>query len=390
MKGRLGAAFATGGAALLLLLGSVPAAAGEGEPTVTLSASPSKVTYGETTTLSGAITPAVAGETVSIVDTGDGAVLATAVTGADGAYALAHAPERNVEVRAEWGEAASDPATIRVRPILTAKIAKVLLFGRGVVAGRVRPAHPGAAVTVTLLRNGRRVAERQAVLDAGGRYAARFPIGKPGRYRARVRFAHDDHLPARRRTGVRETPLPALSRGSVGVHVRLLERRLRRLDYRILGVDRRFDHRTGDAVLAFHKVQGMPRTRSVSAATWRRLASPFRPAPRATKPAFHIEIDQARQVLYVVRKGTIDEIVHTSTGRNNWTRDGVFRVHRKIAGYSPGRLYYPSYFDGLRAVHGWPEVPTYPASHGCARVPNWTAVWLHDIMPMGTVVRVYR
>jgi peptidoglycan hydrolase-like protein with peptidoglycan-binding domain len=187
----------------------------------------------------------------------------------------------------------------------------------------------------------------------------------------------------------RKTPLPRLEDGSRSVHVRLLERRLRDLGYRILGIDNRFDFRTGDAVLAFHKVQGMPLRKVVTAATWRALADPIRPKPRSRGEGFHVEIDQTRQVLYTVEDGEITNIIHTSTGREGATRDGVFTVHRKIAGYSPNRLWYPSYFDGLRAVHGWPEVPTYPASHGCSRVPNWTAIWLHDLMPVGTEVRIY-
>ncbi|HZB03931.1 MAG TPA: L,D-transpeptidase, partial [Actinomycetota bacterium] len=144
-----------------------------------------------------------------------------------------------------------------------------------------------------------------------------------------------------------------------------------------------------DAVLAFHKVQGMNRSRSVGRATWRRLSDPRLPSPRSRASNVHVEIDQSKQVLYVVRQGEIDDIVHTSTGAGGATRDGVFHVFRKIAGYSPNRLYYPSYFDGGRAVHGWPQVPTYPASHGCARVPYWAAKYLHALMGLGMEVRVY-
>jgi lipoprotein-anchoring transpeptidase ErfK/SrfK len=134
----------------------------------------------------------------------------------------------------------------------------------------------------------------------------------------------------------------------------------------------------------------MRRRDNVTAKTWKRLQSPIRPDPRAKKRPFHIEIDQTRQVLYVVEDGKIKWIVHTSTGKPSTpTRDGIFYVHRKVAGYSPNRLYYPSYFDGSRAVHGWPEVPTYAASHGCSRVPYWNAIWLFNKMPLGTQVRVY-
>ena len=46
-------------------------------------------------------------------------------------------------------------------------------------------------------------------------------------------------------------------------------------------------------------------------------------------------MDKTKQVLYLVRDGAVTLIVHVSTGRlEGWTREGVFRVFRKIAGYS--------------------------------------------------------
>jgi len=71
------------------------------------------------------------------------------------------------------------------------------------------------------------------------------------------------------------------------------------------------------------------------------------------------------------------------------TRDGSYRVFRKLAGYSPNRLWYPSYFDGLRALHGWTEVPTYAASHGCVRIPYWNAQWVYGLADYGTRVVIY-
>jgi hypothetical protein len=377
-------------ALIVLLLTGVAGSAGATEgsaPTITLEASRRTLPYGQTVTLSGTVTPAPApGTSVQIVPDA-GPAMEAPVAGS--AFSLEYQPERTVVLRAVLEDGQSEPLRIRVRAVVRANLQRVFLFGKALVTGRVLPAHPGERVEV-ILRRGKQVAARRwARQDQDGRFRVRIPVRRPGTYRALARFGDEDHLPGKHLTRPRTTPLPRLSRGAQGIHVRLLERRLLRLGYHLTGIDRSFDHRTGDAVVAFHKVQRMPRTKVVTEATWRRLASPFRPRPRATKPAFHIEIDQTRQVIYVVREGRIAKIVHTSTGRNNYTRDGVFRVHRKIAGYSPGRLYYPSYFDGLRAVHGWPEVPTYPASKGCARVPNWTAVWLHDIMPIGTVVRVY-
>jgi len=77
------------------------------------------------------------------------------------------------------------------------------------------------------------------------------------------------------------------------------------------------------------------------------------------------------------------------TNAGGATRDGYFRIYRKLAGFSPNHLYYPSYFDGLRALHGWTEVPTYNASHGCVRIPYWNAQWVYGLADYGTRVVIY-
>jgi lipoprotein-anchoring transpeptidase ErfK/SrfK len=178
--------------------------------------------------------------------------------------------------------------------------------------------------------------------------------------------------------------------GSRNGYVNLLEKRLIRLGYYLPGHNRVYDVKTADAMRAFNKVNRRARVGSpVDVATWYRLASPTRPRPRYASPGYHIEINQSRQVIYVVSRGRVRRILHTSTGANGATRDGSFSVHRKLAGYSGNRLYYPSYFDGLRAIHGWPQVPTYPASHGCARVPMWAATWIYSKAPIGTRIYVY-
>ena len=172
--------------------------------------------------------------------------------------------------------------------------------------------------------------------------------------------------------------------------VELLEQRLVELDYRLAGAkDGQYDARTGDAVVAFHKVHGMERVFVVREATWRRLARPRSPNPRRAWRDFHFEVDQTRQVLYTVEQGEITNILHISTGAGGATHDGIYRVHRKLAGFSPNHLYYPSYFDGLRALHGWTEVPTYAASHGCVRIPYWNARWVFALASYGTRVVIY-
>jgi lipoprotein-anchoring transpeptidase ErfK/SrfK len=275
---------------------------------------------------------------------------------------------------------------------LTARLSDVSLFDEAVVSGRLDPPHPGMSVQVQLLV-GDRSTGRQSVPLAGdgGSFETRIPIERWGRYRAEVTFQGDvDHAPATTTTEPKDVRAPRpIHQGSHGAFVLALERRLDDLDYHMPKPNQSFDNQTADVVLAFHKVQGMGRSKSVSRATWKRLADPRTPRPRAKRPREHIEVDQSKQVAYVVREGEVDDIFHVSTGAGGATRDGVFHVHRKIAGFSPARLYYPSYFDGQRAVHGWPDVPPSPASHGCVRVPYWVAKWIFGVMHYGMQVRVY-
>jgi lipoprotein-anchoring transpeptidase ErfK/SrfK len=124
-------------------------------------------------------------------------------------------------------------------------------------------------------------------------------------------------------------------------------------------------------------------------ATWRRLADPRPARARHDWKGFHFEVDQTLQVLLTVEDGEVTNVLHVSTGAGGATHDGTYRVYRKLAGFSPNHLYYPSYFDGLRALHGWTEVPTYAASHGCVRIPYWNAQWVYGLATYGTRVVIY-
>lgn len=352
--------------------------------TVTLKASRSPVVHGQMVTLSGRVDPIVAGAEVQILDQ-DGNEVAATTPGQNGSYSVDVSLTRNVELRAYWLGTPSDPEPVKVRPLVKVSLQKVRLFGKAVVRGRVSPG-AGGKLKLVIKRNGS--TWRKWDLPAGGGFEKRIRITKPGSFKARAIYDPDRMKVGKSATTTRRAAIPAdLTTGSKGGAVKRLEWRLRNLGYYIPGVNRSYGTETRDAVIAFNKIQHRVRSGSVEGGTWRALAAPRK--PKARHSGSHIEIDQTQQVVMVVRKGKVKWVLHTSTGAGGASRDGTWTVHRKIAGYSPGRLYYPSYYDGLRAVHGWPDVPTYPASHGCARVPMWSATWIHSKMPMGTTVYVY-
>jgi len=356
---------------------------------VTLSASASTINFGESVRLSGEISPPAGGQAIDIVDV-TGAVLTTTTTGGAGRFSASLSPRANVTLHAVWGSDISPDVSIGVRAVVTVHLGSVRLFDGAAVRGTVAPAVAGVTVAVTLLRDGKPVADRSARVGAAGGFRTTFTIEQPGTYRVRAAFADPDHLRGTAIDGPSSTPLPSLRIGSSGIFVRLLEQRLVDLQYRLVDIDRRFDFRTADAVLAFRKVQRMLRVSTVDASIWRALAHPLRPRPRSSTSGFHIEVDQSRQVLYTVQDGSVTNIMHVATGKASTpTRDGSFSVTSKLAGYSDHQLYYPSFFDGSKAIHGWPDVPTYPASHGCVRVPYWNAKWIYGLAAIGTRVIVY-
>jgi len=193
--------------------------------------------------------------------------------------------------------------------------------------------------------------------------------------------------------------LPAVSTyatqsvGSRGTLVSLLEARLTALHYPCGPVDGVYDYRTKDAVMAFEKVELLKRDGIVGADDWQRIFCAETPTPRLSLGGVRCEVDLTRQVLLMITDNTAWKIVHVSTGRLG-TRTGHFTVGVKYEGWVrcvtlDGEMYYPSYIVGKTAIHGYRSVPPYPASHGCVRVPVWTAVELYDQLPKGTSVDVY-
>jgi peptidoglycan hydrolase-like protein with peptidoglycan-binding domain len=190
-------------------------------------------------------------------------------------------------------------------------------------------------------------------------------------------------------------PEPVLRAGSSGPAVAELERRLTELRYWVGTLDDAYDDDTAHAVTAFQKVAGLQRDGAAGPQVFAALPDAAPPANRSSEGSL-IEIDLARQVLLLVRDGRTATVFDVSTGKPSTpTATGRFEIEREIDGYHRsklGVLYRPEYFHGGQAMHGFPNVPPYPASHGCVRLTNHAIDWLweDDRAPIGTDVWVYR
>ena len=191
--------------------------------------------------------------------------------------------------------------------------------------------------------------------------------------------------------------------GSTGPEVAFLQKTLKQRSYPAGQVDGSFGYETLQAVYAFEKLHGLTRDGVVPAWQMLEIARRGRPQPPDRRYKNFIDIDISRQVLLEVRN---DKVIHTipvSTGSGKpYTVDGEeriahtprgdFKIIRKIRGKRVsdlGTLYWPSYFIGGYAIHGSESVPTYPASHGCVRIPRYLerAFWYRN--PVGRPVFVH-
>ncbi|HKE76536.1 MAG TPA: L,D-transpeptidase family protein [Acidimicrobiales bacterium] len=189
-----------------------------------------------------------------------------------------------------------------------------------------------------------------------------------------------------------------------GPAVANLQRRLNDLGYWLGGAgDGHYGQLTRQAVMAFQKVEGLGRDGVAGPITLKRLTTASRPRPRG---GGGLEIDLARQVIFVVQGGQVRWVLNTSTGSGEAyaspsggsaiaaTPPGHYHINRQIDGVRAaplGNLYRPKYFNGGIAVHGAGNIPAHPASHGCARVTNaaMDMLWASGAANMGTPVWVY-
>lgn len=195
-----------------------------------------------------------------------------------------------------------------------------------------------------------------------------------------------------------------LGYGSSGPRVARMQRALKSTSYPVRKVDGEFGYKTLQAVYAFEKVHGLRRDGMVTDSELdgiKRSPRPMAPNRRATT---FIDVDISRQVLFEVKDGRVVHSIPVSTGTERYytmdgetykshTPTGSFTIERKIHRwrYSDlGGLYYPFYFHEGFAFHGSESVPTFPASHGCIRVPMYVARALFYRSPIGKRVYIHR
>ena len=187
----------------------------------------------------------------------------------------------------------------------------------------------------------------------------------------------------------------AFQQGDHGPNVRLLQENLAQLGYVLPKyVSGSYDDATWQAVVAFQGYTRIPRNGVAGAVTLAQIMRADRPVPKFPNRPRHIEVDISRQIVMLVSdQGFVEHTIHTSTGATDNTPDGNFSIIRKeINSWDilfKFWLPYASYFYSGYAFHEYPDVPEYPASHGCVRLQHAYAPTVWYFATMGTPVVLY-
>jgi hypothetical protein len=273
--------------------------------------------------------------------------------------------------------------------------AVVLAGDRVRIRGVVAPFVPGQAVVVRLYRGRSKLAAKAVAIKPvpGGPNGGFVVSMKTGAGGLTVRATHratpaQAKFVAKARHVLGVTPHAAP--GARGPIVRLVQGRLAGLHYAISrsGV---FDASTARAVIAYRKMRGMSRVAVVSRRVVRGLLAKrgtFR--ARHAEHGKHVEVDLSRQVMALLNGRRVYRIYGVSSGKPSTpTVLGRFRVYSKTIGTNAKGMVDASYFIGGYAIHGYVEVPTFPASHGCVRVPIPSALSIFHWLRLGDRVDVY-
>jgi hypothetical protein len=268
---------------------------------------------------------------------------------------------------------------------------------RVLVVGAVRPYVAGQRVRLSVYRDGHRVSVERVSIAAArggtGTFRLRYASPRAGEIEVRATHAASAQMGAFSAKPARVRFYDAnLSLGARGQAVWALQRELAALRYAV-PLSGYFDEATGRAALAYRKMTGLARVEGADAqvfALLQRGEGAYR--VRFPRDGDHVEANLTKQVLVEVeRHGRVRLIYTMSSGKPSTpTPLGSFRVYLKSPGTSSDGMVDSNYFISGYAIHGYAEVPTYAASHGCLRIPIPDAAAVFGWVQIGYRVDIYR
>jgi peptidoglycan hydrolase-like protein with peptidoglycan-binding domain len=273
---------------------------------------------------------------------------------------------------------------------------KAVLKGHSfTVRGVLRPYVAGEKVVLRVYRNGKKIkakalAPKPVTGNAAGVFTLTVKTPKTGKLKiAASHKATPALLTVRSNVLHVQVYSPAVAPGERSPAVTLLQSLLGKLHYAVphSGV---YDAGTQRAVLAWRKMEAATRNSVANSLVFDGLLK-GKGAWHVRHPldGRHVEARLGKQVLALINGSNVVAIYHMSSGKPSTpTVRGRFRVYRKDLGTNSEGMVDSNYFIRGYAIHGYADVPTYNASHGCLRVPIPDASTIYDWLSIGDVVWV--
>jgi L,D-transpeptidase-like protein len=276
--------------------------------------------------------------------------------------------------------AAASPPASSGPPVATLKVGvrglrggKAPIFATVPVSGSISPYVAGQKVEVSFYRDSRPLLTRTLAIRKGagadGTFRTSIVIRTDGRYAVSATHHATPVLggDTTSRTSWK-VHFPSLRPGQCGKVLSAFKGALARMGY-VSGGGSCFNARLGREVLAYRKVNDMARDEQAGARLVQRVFD-GRGGYRVRYPGAgqHAEVPLSKQVLVLARGSRAFAIYPVSTGKPSTpTVIGHYHFYLRSPGYNSEGMYYSFYWYRGYAVHGYAEVPNYPASHGCIR-----------------------
>jgi hypothetical protein len=271
----------------------------------------------------------------------------------------------------------------------------VLNGGNVAVVGHVQPYVAGQTTRIRISSPHRKPTVIHARIAKGkgeGTFKVRFRARRAVTYAIYARHdATGEQALFQAKSAAQAVTADTAGPGSRGIGVALLKQGLRALGYPA-GSGPFWSDKLGRELMAFRKTNGMARAFTANRDVFRMVFA-GRGAFKLLHPdaGRHVEFDWSRQVVALAEGGKVVATYHASSGKPSTpTVFGAFHFYLKAPGTNAKGMFDSNYFIRGYAIHGYPDVPTYAASHGCIRVPNADAPAIFAWIRLGDAIFVYR
>jgi hypothetical protein len=287
-------------------------------------------------------------------------------------------------------------ATVKVEPT-GLQGGKAEILSTVTAKGTVSPFVPGQFVEVTFYVNGQKVTSHHRVAvqqgpKGTGTFESDVVVKEAGKYAVSAKHVATAALGGD--STVRKSwtvTFPKLNHGECNEVVGAFKDALAKMGY-VSGSGDCFTSRLGREVLAYRKVNDMDRTKKAGAGLVKSVfAGKGEYHVKYPDAGEHVEAPLDKQVLVLVgENGKPFAIYPISSGKPSTpTVTGHYQFYRQEPGVNSEGMVDSFYWYNGYAVHGYPEVPNYAASHGCLRTFIADQPRIYDSLHFGESIYVW-